>query len=1005
MGTVYDDIAGDFQKLNDELRKKLAPPRPPPKPPGTPFMDELRRTAERRAAENIRLREQGQERARVEGTPLDFLKGLGKGIVQGPGGMLEAQGTLQTPDEREKAAFYRDHPEFTAVAPPGENRFLRFLPRPTAPRTSMEALGRIPPAMVFPQKAPQLSGSLPEALMFAPGPGGRMPQALDMLLTNWPNVPLAAQTVKQGTRTVGEKVAPVARKLATEEAGFARLPGKGKKPPAPSAAAANVAPEAAPKEPWQMRAERYVGSPVSPQEIQSMEIRGLSSGQIQYELQQAKAARQFSLGEHKIAVQKALSEGKPVPPEVLADYPDLKAQVETQARESFRARVAKDIASQPETVSQPSGVVQRNALPAPETPSLSKAEARKVARMSDAELAAYNAKLAPAPATRATTIEEAAKPPAAAQPPAGIGGEASVVITDGRGGLLNQEVVLPGRASVVVYKFSAKTQQPLAKEQAVGLAEAYWRRKEISTAAARQLQREFPDTTVVQEAEYVRAYRSGRVVASREIRDIVLPTDTILYHGTPKPFVGTPRTNRAKMGLSGPFRSNERDVFEGFYTTNSPEYATMYGQNNPNNVLTVRLDKTAKVLDLSDSIISQEVLGTSGALARSPMSSLAPPSKKFPFQKEFEDFAFQRMNEARLANGREPFTSDTPRWQAFLMELDPTNSEWNLEGLSGQYLEEFVKRQGYDAVKFGRETVVLNPAKATVLPRGVVTPTRVLPTEQGVGQGAAVPPSPATTVVEPPPPLAQAPPPVEPPKKPPVAEAVPPAPEPGFAANIRLSKYPEDLRGEIKKWADANPEEVQKARRGVRPDAQVLADAKALTEEIGGDFEKLQRRWKPGEAWNAEELVAIRGTLRAKTKAAVEAGKKARQTHVIQDEVEAIAAVQEAARIQEIVHGVTAEAGRALRSFRQEAFDATIANDPRKLEELLRRVGGRDHVGELLGDLSRLDPNNPAQVNHFIRNAMKPTLRDKLYYVFINSILSGPKTHIINALSNLATMK
>jgi len=451
MGTVYDDIAGDFQKLNDELRKKLAPPRPPPKPPGTPFMDELRRTAERRAAENIRFGSRASgipEEELAEGR--EIVSPLGRALVRAADvfqrRVIEPSAATGLPLAAE--SFRMNFPE----------TFERAQGKPfVPPNRYVEEARRIPPWELGRRTELYRQTDMPW------GTKGLSELAFDPtnLLPGIGVVPTSAVTgsLKAGVRGVkaaGIGVVPVARKLATEEAGFARLPGKGAKGPnmfstegrpdiqmgewtrkegfwykkgtpdvmggsdirttdpatiqrldqeavaklakgqaeMPSPAAAKVVPEAAPKEPWQMRAERYVGSPVSPQEIQSMEIRGLSSGQIQYELQQAKAARQFSLGEHKIAVQKALSEGKPVPPEVLADYPDLKAQVETQARESFRARVAKDIASQPETVSQPSGVVQRNALPAPETPSLSKAEARKVAKMSDAELAAYNAKSA-----------------------------------------------------------------------------------------------------------------------------------------------------------------------------------------------------------------------------------------------------------------------------------------------------------------------------------------------------------------------------------------------------------------------------------------------------------------------------------------------------------------------------------------------------------------------------------------------------------------------------------
>ena len=241
-----------------------------------------------------------------------------------------------------------------------------------------------------------------------------------------------------------------------------------------------------------------------------------------------------------------------------------------------------------------------------------------------------------------------------------------------------------------------------------------------------------------------------------------------------------------------------------------------------------------------------------------------------------------------------------------------------------------------------------------------------------------------------------------PPRVPPVATgAVPPE---DFAANIRLSKYPEDLRATIRDWADTNPRAVQEARRGVRPDAQVLADARDLTEEMGGDFAKLQRRWKPGEAWNAEEVTAIRGVLREKTAAVVDAAKAARAADTTANQTRLLVALEEQARVQEMVHGVTAEAGRSLRAFRQEAFAAVSSGDNARMEELLRKLGGKAKTQEVADALAHLDLDNPYAVNSFIRNAMTPSAWDKVWFIFYNSILMGPKTHIINALSNMGVM-
>jgi len=229
----------------------------------------------------------------------------------------------------------------------------------------------------------------------------------------------------------------------------------------------------------------------------------------------------------------------------------------------------------------------------------------------------------------------------------------------------------------------------------------------------------------------------------------------------------------------------------------------------------------------------------------------------------------------------------------------------------------------------------------------------------------------------------------------------------GFAANIRLSKYPEDIQGAIWDWAEANPELIEEARRGVRTDAQVLEDARRLADEAGGDFDKIQRKWKPGEAWNAEEITAIRGTLRAKAQEAFDASRAVNADNSAENLLKLAGAIQEQGRVQQVVHGVSAEGGRALRAFRQEAFDAISSGEAQKMEELLKRMenllGSRAKVEEMAEKIAALDINNPYQVNKFLRDITKPKLWDYIVEVFYNSILSGPKTHIINSSSNTAT--
>lgn len=240
-----------------------------------------------------------------------------------------------------------------------------------------------------------------------------------------------------------------------------------------------------------------------------------------------------------------------------------------------------------------------------------------------------------------------------------------------------------------------------------------------------------------------------------------------------------------------------------------------------------------------------------------------------------------------------------------------------------------------------------------------------------------------------------------PPVKPPeVPTAVADIPEPDKAVNIRLDKFSEDVRGDIKKWADEHPFEVEQARRGVRSDAQVRTDAYNLINEVGGDLQKVIKRWKAGTAWNAEELVAIRSLLQDRTKTVIERQKIAREHNSTENLLKLELALREQAAIQEQVHGLTAEAGRALRSFRQTTLDAIQAKDITRMEEILSKIGGRERTEKIAELLRQIDINDPIAVNKFIQSINKAGFNDYLTEIFYNSILSGPKTHIVNSISN-----
>lgn len=212
------------------------------------------------------------------------------------------------------------------------------------------------------------------------------------------------------------------------------------------------------------------------------------------------------------------------------------------------------------------------------------------------------------------------------------------------------------------------------------------------------------------------------------------------------------------------------------------------------------------------------------------------------------------------------------------------------------------------------------------------------------------------------------------------------------AGNIRLENLGvgEDVRAVIRQTAAEN-EGFISARRGVLSDAEVsdLADA------LGMDAKTLSRR-KLGEAYNTEEILAARRLLvqsaanvRDLMAKAASGGEKdilayaeARSRHLM---------------IQEQVSGITAEWGRAGRSFRAliEGMD-----EAKSLSTFLQ-----ENTGKTLYQLQReaqlgMQLDTPAKVSKFVRDAAQPTWSDMVVEAWINALLSGPKTHVTNILGN-----
>jgi hypothetical protein len=213
------------------------------------------------------------------------------------------------------------------------------------------------------------------------------------------------------------------------------------------------------------------------------------------------------------------------------------------------------------------------------------------------------------------------------------------------------------------------------------------------------------------------------------------------------------------------------------------------------------------------------------------------------------------------------------------------------------------------------------------------------------------------------------------------------------AGNINLDRIaaPEDVKDVIRQVAEANGG-YNEARRGVIP----LPETEQLAYALGMTPDQLLKR-NIGQAFNAEEATAARNLLIQSAANVRDLALKAANG----DDTAKLAFVEAGLRhtaIQEQVAGMTAEAGRALSSFR---IMSQGAKDAARLSEALKENGGIADIAKQAQLVSELD--TPQQVSKYLMDARKVTTKDMLIEAWMNGLLSGPQTHVANALGNTIT--
>jgi endonuclease YncB( thermonuclease family) len=175
-------------------------------------------------------------------------------------------------------------------------------------------------------------------------------------------------------------------------------------------------------------------------------------------------------------------------------------------------------------------------------------------------------------------------------------------------------------------------------------------------------------------------------------------------------------------------------------------------------------------------------------------------------------------------------------------------------------------------------------------------------------------------------------------------------------------------------------------------------ETRKLADEMGLSPEDLLKR-RGGQALNAEQLYATRALVQKSRELVAGLAKKA-----VGGSDEDVLSFRKAwirhVALEEHVTGATAEAGRALQSFNMLAKSGDARGAA--VRAYLKGAGGRESIEDAAQKIVDL-MEDPAQANHFMAKALQPKWRDKLNELWINSLLSGPRTHVVNFVGNALT--
>lgn len=182
-----------------------------------------------------------------------------------------------------------------------------------------------------------------------------------------------------------------------------------------------------------------------------------------------------------------------------------------------------------------------------------------------------------------------------------------------------------------------------------------------------------------------------------------------------------------------------------------------------------------------------------------------------------------------------------------------------------------------------------------------------------------------------------------------------------------------------------------------------LEDIRALAADVRITEEQL-RNIQPGTPLTAVEATAIRNGF---SEAGAAVGSTAKQLNALLVSGRPIPDEQ-MSQFMNLVHRNTLfqsvlAGDKTAWGISGRAMQMTVQgeNQAIAIQRMIASHGGQENIQDLVTKIAALD--TPQAVNQFLQSALKATSGDMVLEGWINALLSGPQTHLVNAISNTLT--